>query len=41
VIAHFPQEWLRDPASAFLRQCRVDVPWNDRDLLIALAAERH
>ncbi len=41
VIAHFPQEWLRDPASAYLRKCRVDVPWDDRGLLTALVAERH
>ena len=41
VIAHFPQEWLRDPASAYLRKCRVDVPWDDSGLLMALIAERH
>jgi hypothetical protein len=41
VIAHFPQEWLRDPASAYLRQCRVDVPWDDHGLMMALVAERH
>jgi hypothetical protein len=40
VIAHFPQEWLRDPASAYLRTCRVDAPWNDPGLFRAMAALR-
>lgn len=40
IVAHFPQEWLRDPASPYLRKCRVDVPWDDRELLMALTAER-
>jgi biotin carboxylase len=40
VIAHFPQEWLRDPASAYLRTCRVDAPWNDPRLFAAMVALR-
>jgi len=40
VIAHFPQEWLRDPASRYLRRCRVDAPWDDPALLKAMAALR-
>lgn len=40
VIAHFPQEWLRDPASAYLRSCRVDAPWNDPGLFRAMASRR-
>jgi biotin carboxylase len=31
-IALFPQEWLRDPGSVNLRECRVDVPWDDPGL---------
>jgi hypothetical protein len=34
----FPQEWNRDRSSAWLRQQRVDVPWDDPDLLDALLA---
>ena len=40
VIAHFPQEWLRDPASRYLRRCRVDAPWDDPALFKAMAALR-
>jgi hypothetical protein len=29
----FPQEWQRDPASRWLREQRVDVPWDDPDVL--------
>ena len=36
----FPQEWLRDPESSFLRDYPVDVPWDDPDLLDALVAMR-
>lgn len=32
VIALFPQEWHRDPASAFLRTGYHDVPWDQPDL---------
>ena len=41
VIAHFPQEWLRDPGSHYLRDCRVDAPWDDPDLFEAMLASRH
>jgi hypothetical protein len=32
-IALFPQEWLRDPASAYLRSAYHDVPWDEPDLI--------
>jgi biotin carboxylase len=35
---HFPQEWLRDPESSFLRDYPVDVPWDDPELLDAMVA---
>jgi len=35
VIALFPQEWLRDPASPFLRSGYHDVPWDQPELLRA------
>lgn len=37
---HFPQEWLRDPESRYLRDYPVDVPWDDPDLLEAMIAMR-
>ena len=37
---HFPQEWLRDPESSFLRDYPVDVPWDDPNLLEAMVAMR-
>lgn len=40
VGVHFPQEWLRDPESSFLRDYPVDVPWDDPDLLEAMVAMR-
>ena len=36
----FPQEWLRDPASAFLRDYPVDIPWDDPELFEAMIAMR-
>jgi predicted ATP-grasp superfamily ATP-dependent carboligase len=36
LIAEFPQEWLRDPASPYLRDARTDIPWDDRRLLQAM-----
>jgi predicted ATP-grasp superfamily ATP-dependent carboligase len=41
LIAHFPQEWLCDPASRHLREWRVDAPWDDPDLFLAMLALRH
>jgi len=38
VSVAFPQEWNRDRSSAWLRQQRVDVPWDDPDLLDAILA---
>jgi hypothetical protein len=34
-IALFPQEWVRDPASAFLRSGYHDVPWEQPELIHA------
>jgi carbamoylphosphate synthase large subunit len=34
-IALFPQEWMRDPDSAFLRSAHHDVPWEEPELLRA------
>jgi len=36
VTVHFPQEWLRDPQSHWLRECPVDVPWDDPELIEAM-----
>ena len=41
VIAVFPREWLRDPASPNLVDFPVDVPWDDPALLEAMLAMRH
>ena len=38
---HFPQEWLRDPQSRWLRDYPVDLPWDDPGLLRALFATHH
>ena len=38
---HFPQEWLRDPESQWLRVHPVDVPWDDPALMEAMFALRH
>jgi hypothetical protein len=40
-VARFPQEWLRDPASRWLRDYPVDAPWDDPDVFAALLAMRH
>jgi hypothetical protein len=40
LIAEFPQEWLRDAASPYLRTARTDVPWDDRALLQAMLEMR-
>jgi Carbamoyl-phosphate synthase L chain, ATP binding domain len=34
----FPQEWLRDPTSPWLREYPVDAPWDDPEMLIAMLA---
>jgi predicted ATP-grasp superfamily ATP-dependent carboligase len=41
VIAQFPQEWLRDPASTYLRDCPVDAPWDDPEVFEAMLRLRH
>jgi len=41
VAVHFPQEWLRDPESHWLRDYPVDAPWDDPGLFDALLALRH
>lgn len=32
-IALFPQEWLRDPGSSFLKSAYHDVPWKEPELI--------
>ena len=32
-IALFPQEWIRDPQSEFLKSAFHDVPWNEPELI--------
>jgi len=41
IVARFPQEWLRDPQSRYLREYPVDAPWDDPELLEAMLAMRH
>jgi hypothetical protein len=36
VCVNFPQEWLRDPESRWLREHPVDVPWDEPELIRAL-----
>jgi glutathione synthase/RimK-type ligase-like ATP-grasp enzyme len=40
VRVSFPQEWLRDPQSRWLREYPVDVPWGEVELLAAMVARR-
>jgi predicted ATP-grasp superfamily ATP-dependent carboligase len=37
---HFPQEWLRDPRSSYLRNHPVDMPWDEPELIKAMLARR-
>jgi hypothetical protein len=41
VTVNFPQEWLRDPKSDWMRNYPVDAPWDDPDLFLAMLALRH
>ena len=41
VGVHFPQEWLRDPDSDYLKAHSVDVPWEEPELIEAMLALRH
>src|SRR4030095_2484450 len=40
-VAVFPREWLRDPDSRYLRECPVDVPWDEPELIEAMLAMRY
>ncbi len=40
-IAFFPQEWLRDPASPFLRSAYHDVPWEESEFVRACIRGPH
>ena len=40
MIALFPQEWIRDPASAFLQSAYHDVPWDRPELIRACVRSR-
>lgn len=35
MVALFPQEWMRDPASPFIRTAYHDVPWEEPELVEA------
>ena len=41
IVAQFPQEWLLDPASPWLRDYPADVPWDDPDVFEAMLKLRH
>jgi hypothetical protein len=41
IFVQFPGEWLRDPASPWLRKYPVDMPWDDPELLEAMLALRN
>ena len=36
VCVNFPQEWLRDPESRWLREYPVDIPWDEPKLIKAM-----
>jgi predicted ATP-grasp superfamily ATP-dependent carboligase len=38
-VAHFPNEWRRDPCSSYLRDAYHDVPWDDPRLFCKLVAD--
>lgn len=40
-IALFPQEWVRNPQSVFLRSAYHDIPWEEPDLIRAGARKSH
>ena len=39
-IALFPQEWIRDPNSSFLRSAYHDIPWEEPELVRDCATNR-
>jgi len=41
VDVRFPEEWLRDHDSEYLRTYPVDVPWEEPELIEAMLALRH
>ena len=41
ITVYFPGEWLRDPQSRYLRDCPVDVPWDEPELIEAMLTLRH
>ena len=41
VDVRFPEEWLRDSGSDYLRAYPVDVPWEEPELIEAMLALRH
>jgi hypothetical protein len=41
IIALFPQEWMRDPASPFLQSGYHDVPWDEPELIRSCARKHH
>jgi len=40
LVVWFPEEWLRDPESHYLREHVVDVPWDEPELFDAFTAMR-
>lgn len=40
MIALFPQEWIRNPASVFLRTAYHDIPWEEPELIRAGMRQR-
>lgn len=40
ITVFFPDEWLRDPESRWLRECPVDAPWDEPELFEAMLALR-
>jgi hypothetical protein len=41
ICVNFPQEWLRDPKSHWLREHPVDVPWDEPELIAAMLELRN
>ena len=39
-VALFPQEWIRDPESQYLRSAYHDVPWDEPELISDCASNR-
>jgi glutathione synthase/RimK-type ligase-like ATP-grasp enzyme len=41
ILVWFPEEWLRDPGSPYLRDHVVDVPWDEPEPIEAFVAMRN